>query len=1217
MAAALNPMLHDASSSSSYRCSYHSFLSFRGEDTRKGFTDHLYRALELAGIHTFRDDDEIERGADIAAELNKAINESKVSIIVFSQNYASSRWCLDELVKIMERRKHDDGHIVMPVFYHVDPSHVRNQRGSFTEAFSRHEERFKEEMNKVEEWRRALKDAADLAGMALKDRYESQFIQDIVKEIGNKLDPKVLNVAPYAVGIDDRVQGINMWLEDGSNAVGVAVIYGMGGIGKTTIAKAAYNRNFGRFQGSSFLADIREAAEQPYGFVRLQRKLLSDIQKGKAKKIDNIDEGIIKIKHAVCNKRLLIVLDDVNDMDQFNAILGMREWFYPGSKIIITTRHEHLLKAHEGCTMFEVGELNEYESLELFSWHAFGQPQPIEGYMELSRPAVEHCGGIPLALQVLGSSLSGKEVDVWHSALQKLCEIPNVKIQKILRISYDSLQDDHDQNIFLHIAYFFIGKEKDFTITILDNLNFYTRIGIQNLVDRCLVKINNEDNRLNMHHLLRDMGRGIVREESPQDPGRRSRVWHKDAFNILRKMTGTEMIKGLMLNLPKLMQDESCKTLFSRSNKKRSHVEDYDGSFSRRRRLDFFSWKSIASNFSSTNSAPASNEVDFKTEAFKRMNNLELLQLYNVKTSGGFEDFPKNLAWLAWRGFPLKSLPANFCLENLVVLDLRNSSLQHVWKGHRFLPRLKTLNLSHSHSLTTTPDMSGLPKLERLILKDCINLVEVNESIGDLENLVHLNLRDCKNLMKLPTSIRRLGSLQDLILSGCSKLKVHSNTNATNQVDSTVGAMKKFNLLSTKLWQSIESWILPRKNLVSFSLASLPHSIERLSLAHCNVAEIPSELGALSSLKHLDLSATPILNLPGNMKGLIMLQTLLVEGCAKLQALPELPASLNSLEAGHCTSLKKVTNLPNIFTSMSKNLWDCNELVEVESLFEMKPLRNVDIEMIKNLGLFNLESNETSEVEMINYLTNTTKKCRLQGLNECGIFSIFLHGNKIPDWFSYKSLCNSVLSIVVPSHPNLKIRGLNACILYARRPDHKDGPHMFSEHFVKVSNETKGLMWTYFPVAMGLPRENQDMLWLSHWVFRDNELESGDEIRVSVKSGLWAKEFGIQLLHEEENKGEDAGSKSEDIITLPWNQNVDVPVSVSASKYEMWRGKYFLCNHRYRTHQAQFRRCQENPAYGDFSYKPGASFHLNRSLFNHEVDIEENKMQFVRKALTD
>ncbi|KAB2595101.1 TMV resistance protein N-like [Pyrus ussuriensis x Pyrus communis] len=170
MAAAISlTRLHDASSCF-YRCSYHAFLSFRGEDTRKGFSDHLYRALELAGIHTFRDDDEIERGANITAELHKAINESKVSIIVFSKNYATSRWCLDELARIMERRRSDDGHFVMPVFYDVDPSHVRKQTGSFREAFCRHEKRFKEDMDKVEEWRRALRDVADLAGMVLEDR---------------------------------------------------------------------------------------------------------------------------------------------------------------------------------------------------------------------------------------------------------------------------------------------------------------------------------------------------------------------------------------------------------------------------------------------------------------------------------------------------------------------------------------------------------------------------------------------------------------------------------------------------------------------------------------------------------------------------------------------------------------------------------------------------------------------------------------------------------------------------------------------------------------------------------------------------------------------------------------------------------------------------------------------------------------------------------------
>ncbi|KAB2611984.1 TMV resistance protein N-like [Pyrus ussuriensis x Pyrus communis] len=752
--------------SSSYRCSYHAFLSFRGQDTRKGFTDHLYRALELAGIHTFRDDDEIKRGEKIESELEKAIQESQVSIIVFSKDYASSRWCLNELLKIVERRNTDRRHVVLPVFYDVDPSNVRKQSGSFAEAFARHEKRFStEEMDKVELWRRALRDVASLGGMVLGDRYEGQFIQDIVEEIRNNLDHAALDVAPFLVGMDYRVIRLNMWLQDGSNDVGVAVICGMGGIGKSTIAKAAYNRNFDRFQGSSFLADIRESSEQPNGVVRLQRKLLSNIQKGKAKKVYNMDEGTIRIKQAVGYKKVLIVLDDVSNRDQLNAILGMREWLHPGSKIIITTRHEHLLNAHEVFKKFMVQELDEDKSLELFSWHAFRQSHPVEGYKELSRHVVKHCGGLPLALQVLGSSLSGKSVEVWQSALQKLDVIPNDKIQKVLRISFDSLQDDHDKNLFLHIASFFTGKKMDYTSTMLDSLKFYTRIGIENLVDRCLVKIQ-WPNRLVMHQLVRDMAMEVIRKESPDDPGKRSRVLQKDASNILRKLSGTENVKGLMLNL-------ACKRALVGSDKKRCHDEDYDGNCSRRRRLGFFAWKPIS--FSSTNSASASNETDFEAEAFRRMHNLELLMLNNINVRGSYEEFPKSLICLSWRGFHLKSVPENFYLENLVVLDMRNSSLQHVWNGIRFLPRLKILNLSHSHGLRTTPNFSGLPNLERLILEHCINLVEVDESVGFLEKLLVLNLGGCKNLMKLPI----LRSVRDLDLSGCSKLVLGANTTAT------------------------------------------------------------------------------------------------------------------------------------------------------------------------------------------------------------------------------------------------------------------------------------------------------------------------------------------------------------------------------------------------------------------------------------------------------
>ncbi|GMP63386.1 hypothetical protein CsSME_00025778 [Camellia sinensis var. sinensis] len=157
-------------SPSNSHCSYDVFLSFRGEDTRKTFTDHLYTALVHAGFRTFRDDDGIERGENIKLELNKAIQESKISIVVFSKDYASSSWCLDELVMILKRRR-TVGHVVLPVFYHVDPSHVRKQNGSFKEAFTRHEERFRAEASeRLEEWKAALKEAADLAGMNLQNQ---------------------------------------------------------------------------------------------------------------------------------------------------------------------------------------------------------------------------------------------------------------------------------------------------------------------------------------------------------------------------------------------------------------------------------------------------------------------------------------------------------------------------------------------------------------------------------------------------------------------------------------------------------------------------------------------------------------------------------------------------------------------------------------------------------------------------------------------------------------------------------------------------------------------------------------------------------------------------------------------------------------------------------------------------------------------------------------
>ena len=161
--------INEGGSCSTARFIYDVFLSFRGEDTRYNFTSHLYKALCDKGFNTFIDDDNLQKGEEISTELLKAIEWSMISIVVFSENFASSTWCLNELVKILECKNF--GQIVLPVFYKVNPSEVRKQEGKFGIALTKHEE--KHNKDKVQSWRAALTKATDLVGFSYKDGYVS------------------------------------------------------------------------------------------------------------------------------------------------------------------------------------------------------------------------------------------------------------------------------------------------------------------------------------------------------------------------------------------------------------------------------------------------------------------------------------------------------------------------------------------------------------------------------------------------------------------------------------------------------------------------------------------------------------------------------------------------------------------------------------------------------------------------------------------------------------------------------------------------------------------------------------------------------------------------------------------------------------------------------------------------------------------------------------
>ncbi|KAI9077620.1 hypothetical protein K1719_040395 [Acacia pycnantha] len=324
---------------------YDVFLSFRGEDTRASFTSHLSSSLRNDGIVVFKDNTDLPRGNNISYELQRGIENSTISIIIFSKDYAGSRWCLNELSKIMEVHK-VQGQVVLPVFYGVEPSEVRNQISSFGDSFQDLIQRRSPTHDQVLRWRKDLREAGGIAGfVVLNSRNESEDIKNIVKHVCEVLDKKELFIAYHPVGVNSRVQDlIKMSRNHPPNSVLLLGVWGMGGIGKTAIAKATYNEIGRNFESRSFLLNIREVWEQGCGPVSLQQQLLSHMCKKTKMKIHCIESGKSILKGRLCQKRALVVLDDVDKVEQLNALSGGGKWFGPGSRIIITTRDEHVLR---------------------------------------------------------------------------------------------------------------------------------------------------------------------------------------------------------------------------------------------------------------------------------------------------------------------------------------------------------------------------------------------------------------------------------------------------------------------------------------------------------------------------------------------------------------------------------------------------------------------------------------------------------------------------------------------------------------------------------------------------------------------------------------------------------------------------------------------------------------------------------------------------------
>ncbi|BFG15858.1 hypothetical protein CerSpe_021320 [Prunus speciosa] len=1043
--------VHKASSSSSPSSSskhweYQVFLSFRGEDTRKGFTGHLHAALSDAGISSFLDDNDLERAKIIKTELEQAIEGSMISIIVFSKSYADSSWCLDELVKIMECRERL-GQQVIPLFYNVDASDVRKQIGSFGQAFEKHEAGIcegKHEKEKVQRWRNALTQAADLCGEDLKnaDGHEAKFIKRIIGEVNKQLYSKYQLDIEHLVGITSRLKVLSNHLDienSGSkDVVRMIGILGMGGIGKTTLAKTIYNKFERIFEGRSFLANVREvfANQRSNGLLGLQKQLLNDILKSKDPiKVDSVDVGITVIQRRLCCKRVLVIIDDADDLQQLKAIARARDWFGPGSRIIITTRNKHLLDQVGVDSTYPTEEMDEEEALELFSWHAFKRGYPDQEYLDLSKRVIRYCQGLPLALRVVGSFLIKRPIAEWKSHLEKLERSPDGDIQKILRISFDGLPYDTTRGIFLDISCFFIGMDKDYVTQILDGCGFFATIGISVLIERCLVTVS-EQNKLMMHDLVRDMGREIVRENACGPPEEFSRLWKReDVTNVLSDESGTKKIEGVALDL------------------RWGLLRDLDLDLTR-----------------------------FSAQAFTNMKNLRLLHLRNVELTGGeYKDFPKKLIWLCWLGFPLESIPDDFPTQpKLVALDLQYSKLKIVWKYCKLHENLRILNLSHSRGLTKSPDFSKLPNLEELILRHCVSLSKVHSSIGDLGRLSLVNLEYCEMLRDLPLNFYNSKSIETLLLDGCSRFEklaeglgnmvslttLKADNTAVRQIPSSILKLKKLKSLSLCYVNGS-----PSTNLLPPSLQSLS-SLRALALADWSLTDgaFPKDLGSLIFLQKLYLASNDFCSLP-SLSRLSQLQDLSLNKCKNLRAIPDLPTNLKVLRAGGCIALEKMPDFSEMSNIRELYLRNSGKLTEVPGLDQ------------------SLNSMTIIHMEGCTNLTADFRNNILQGWTSCGYGGIFLSGNDIPDWFH----CvhdDDIVYFTVPQSVGRNLKGLTLSFSFS------------SEHFIRgslirisIKNMTEGTELgariTYWP-SYGY------YLWQGQLSNDELKLQDGDKVFIEI-----------------------------------------------------------------------------------------------------------------------
>ncbi|XP_048131517.1 disease resistance protein RUN1-like [Rhodamnia argentea] len=949
---------------------YEVFLSFRGLDTRQGFTDFLYHDMLDANIRVFLDKEELHVGKEIAGELPKAIEKSRIYVPIFSKGYASSVWCLRELAHMVECWKSKPSEKeIMPIFYDVGSDDVKLKSPLYVGALGEHEKKYGRERR--EKWEDALQSVSRIRGWELKSQGHWNFIKRLVREIVMKLKTRDKYVVEHLVGMDDQVEAVLKLLDMGSGGMRFVLIHGMGGIGKTTLTKDVFNKLNSLFSHSCFLGNVRESSVS-LGFVSLQKQLLSNMLGSDFRdEINDADDGIEVIVKRLSNRKVFIVLDDVNDEEQLEKLAIKRLPFGSGSRIIITTRNKRVVEADQ-TLRYEVKPLDPVQSLELFTRHAFGGNPPPNDYVNLSKQVVSTTGGLPLALEVVGSLLRRQSKASWFEVLENLREVPHEKVQDKLKISYNGLSSEQKQ-IFLDIACLFVDEDKTNAYYMWKDCGFSPVYSVEVLVCMSLIKIT-DDNKFWMNDQLRDLGRKIVRGDTRlMDQRKQSRLWVPEtASDIVGTKERKEAIEAVCLR-----------------------GGTYTG------------------------------------KEFSRLPNIRFLKLFGGHLDGDFESQLKKLRYVSWQRCPRDLLAINFHPSNLVVLNVSDSSITEDWTGWsqiKVAEKLKVLDLTYCYNMTRTPNFSGYLSLERLILKDCTSLVEIDGSFEKLKCLIYFNANWCTDLTELPKGIGELEKLEYLYLGNCKKLRKLPESFATvtslieldlsytaiTRLPDSIGSQKRLSVLKlqgTKI------------NRLPTSVVNLPE-LKSLFLSQASIEKLPVSIGKLESLLELDVSATNCLRLPGSIGNLCRLKVLNLAS-SLIRELPPSIVELKELEELHaedCRDLEweipegigelKLLRVLNLEFTLTRNVPESIQLLPHLEMLGLCGCSKLEVLPKLPASLISL-SFGSSSLKRVEDLSNLTKLAELRYSG---------HAENFHPLFSLDGPCRQSLVFLQPSLSTLSLQ---------------------------------------------------------------------------------------------------------------------------------------------------------------------------------------------------